>query len=88
VWASVAEVQFRHAERAGALKLLDDPLAATATQEIVAGSRSRWEIQRAIKVSALHVRHMTAVWKPSSRSQLMVLGRRPNIDSMLTWSLS
>jgi hypothetical protein len=36
-------------ERAGALKLLDDPAAAVATQEIVPGGRSRWEIQRAIK---------------------------------------
>ena len=43
---------WRHAEHAGALKLLDDPLAAVATQEIVPGGRSRWEIQRAIKVGA------------------------------------
>jgi hypothetical protein len=42
----------RRAERAGALKLLDDPAAAVATQEIVPGGRSRWEIQRAIKVGA------------------------------------
>ncbi len=40
------------AEKAGALKVLDDPLAAIATAEIVPGNRSRYEIQRAIKVRA------------------------------------
>ena len=48
----MAKSAWRHAEHAGALKLLDDPLAAAATQEIVPGGRSRWEIQRAIKVGA------------------------------------
>ncbi len=40
------------AEKAGALKVLDDSLAPIATAEIVAGNRSRYEIQRAIKVGA------------------------------------
>ena len=51
---------WRRAERAGALKLLDDPAAAVATQEIVPGGRSRWEIQRAIKVRA-HAQRLWAV---------------------------
>lgn len=37
------------AEEGGALKMLADPLMHTATAEIVAGQRSRFDIQRDIK---------------------------------------
>ena len=37
------------AEEGGALKMLEEPLMETATAEIIAGDRSRFDIQRDIK---------------------------------------
>ena len=43
------------AEEGGALSLLEEPLMATATAEIIAGERSRYDIQRDIKAKVCAV---------------------------------
>ena len=44
------------AEEGGALKMLADPQMHTATAEIVAGQRARYEIQRDIKAKVCTAR--------------------------------
>lgn len=56
----------RFLEERGGLALLDDPLMATATAEIVAGERPRHEIQRDIKVKE-RARELLAKRYSSSR---------------------